>query len=469
MPLRFFLLKLTGKVPATEKLEQLRKQLNNDFELYSATEKSDELKRYMELDEIVNSEKFKAEKKKIARLKYKGSKEHIKEKKYLRLKKHKKLQVYLNVNNSSDYNRYMQFQSSDILCRYTDLKHFVSTDAFKKSKKKKDFKSSEAFESYKELESLKKNPEIVFYYQFQKSKAFKTYTKIAESDLPEQWEKLKTEVSSAEFQEQKEFLNNKNRFTLTEQYKQEQEFTELAKSKGIQTYLKYQNSNKFNEFRNFEVVLDEHFSSLNSEKWNTTHVATKDSFNASFSQFNDLQAYTTNNIETNQGLTLSVRKEEVEGIQLTQQLGFVKNSFQYSSGQINSANKVEFTDGIIEAKVNLNAVGGISQAVYLSSLTGKPHIELIGADKKLRALLHNGQTPNRLAMPGWFANEWAIYRLQKQGNQLTWSINGVELYSEKQVTNQPLFINIGASVQKEITVANTQLKVAWLRVLSPKQ
>jgi len=258
---------------------------------------------------------------------------------------------------------------------------------------------------------------------------------------------------------------NKKRFEETELHKQLTEFNALKNNELIQVFLKYEKGNLFDELKSYQVKFEDQFGQLDSSKWNTIHLNTQSTFADSYSQPNDLQAYSTQNTKFSDGLVLSIKKETAEGFQWNPQMGFVKNQFNYSSGQINSASHFEFTDGIIEAKVNINASSGLSQAIYLSSLTGTPHIELIGADKGLRALTHDSKEMKRVAFPQWFNGQWAIYRLEKNGNELIWKVNGVEVHRENITLNEPLFINIAASVQKELNASQHQLKVQWLRVL----
>ncbi len=73
---------LLGLIPSTSKIEQAEKALIAEFEKLNTFAGSDQLAKYNELNERVNSAGFTQKRKEIESLQYKNSEEYNKEKEY---------------------------------------------------------------------------------------------------------------------------------------------------------------------------------------------------------------------------------------------------------------------------------------------------------------------------------------------------------------------------------------------------
>ena len=62
MSFKIFSLQFTGKIKSTEKIEQGRAALLSDYQDFLKVEKSEELAKYLKLEEIINSNEFKCSK-----------------------------------------------------------------------------------------------------------------------------------------------------------------------------------------------------------------------------------------------------------------------------------------------------------------------------------------------------------------------------------------------------------------------
>jgi hypothetical protein len=69
-------------IPSTSKIEQAEKALINEFDKLHVFSESEVLKRYIELDGLVNSSDFVQKCKEIKSLQYKNSEEYSKEKEF---------------------------------------------------------------------------------------------------------------------------------------------------------------------------------------------------------------------------------------------------------------------------------------------------------------------------------------------------------------------------------------------------
>ena len=76
---------LLGMIPSTSKIEQAEKALITEYEKLNAFASADELARYTELNELVNSSDFIQKRKEIESLQYKNSEEYTKEKEFMAL------------------------------------------------------------------------------------------------------------------------------------------------------------------------------------------------------------------------------------------------------------------------------------------------------------------------------------------------------------------------------------------------
>ena len=96
------------KVRTTADAETLRKVFDEDYALYRKVGESDDLKRFYELDEYVNSPVFKNKRKQIEHLRYKESEYYNREKDYKKLLKAEKLKNYYLIKESQELQGYLK-------------------------------------------------------------------------------------------------------------------------------------------------------------------------------------------------------------------------------------------------------------------------------------------------------------------------------------------------------------------------
>ncbi|MFV0592771.1 MAG: hypothetical protein ACK5M7_15405 [Draconibacterium sp.] len=312
MSFKIFSFQLTGKIKPVATIEKQRAQLKADYEVFLATESSDTLKAFMELEAWANSEAFKNRKKEIEGLSYKGSKEEKEAGEFQRLKKSGPIKKYFVVEGSSDLKRFEKERDAEKLKSYYTLLDYIKEGQFEKDKKqitsqvykgsveekhqleyKKLVKSAgikaylelhgsevlkkhealantEKFNKYNQLKNasdrskedkaefrkLSGDHEIKAYFKLEKSKKLKLYKEVRGSHDLKRYEELKALVDSKEFREKETFLKDKQKFEKSEAYKKQTEFKKLASDDTVKFVLKYEKSALYKNYLDVKDSFD---------------------------------------------------------------------------------------------------------------------------------------------------------------------------------------------------------------------
>ena len=172
MSFKLFTLQAFGKLKSTEKIESERNALLIDYAEFLNVEGSEELKEYITLESLVNSEAFKNRKKDIQDLQFKGSHEQKDLLEFQKLAKSKKIKLYLQTSTSSELKRFETLKDSDIVKEYYVLKYYMEDGEFQKDKREvnsKIFKGSPQEGHLKEFKALKKNKGLKAYFKLNES------------------------------------------------------------------------------------------------------------------------------------------------------------------------------------------------------------------------------------------------------------------------------------------------------------
>lgn len=235
---------LLGLIPSTSKIEQAEKALIAEFEKLNAFAGSDQLAKYIELNERVNSAGFTQKRKEIESLRYKNSEEFSKEKEFLSLQKAKDIVLYFKTVSGSELRRFREMDGSDKIMEYETLEKFIRSSEFREKQKMKPvtFKDTDEYKKLLEYNSLKSDPEI---------KGFlKTGIKEGEnkSKTVLRYEELDALIKSSVF------IAIKNMkpvtFKDTEEYKKLLEYNRLKGSAEIKEFYKFKSSKEYANFLN---------------------------------------------------------------------------------------------------------------------------------------------------------------------------------------------------------------------------
>ncbi len=137
----------------------------------------------------------------------------------------------------SDLYRIKTVQSSNQLNRYTELKAFIESPAFKEVKHSLallTYKGSPEFIAENRLASLRKNSDIKKYFSFKDSVAYLSYLKVQGSQKLSRYEELNKSIHSTDFIFRKKTYNVKN----TEEYLVFAEYKQLCKLSDVKKYQK---------------------------------------------------------------------------------------------------------------------------------------------------------------------------------------------------------------------------------------
>ena len=250
----------------TYEAETFRAVFREDEELFLRVEKGEELKRYRELEEYVNSAQFKERRKEIEQLSYKDSEYYKAERQYKALLKVRKLQSYLLIADSEELKGYERVKALPEYQEYQKLKVMVMSAGFDKK--------LHAVE-YKAYQEIIRQPKIAALIKLEKLRRFKEYREVKDTDLPQKFTHLETYIRSEEFKRNRAYLLNKNRYQTTEDYQLLCEFDALKKRPEIAKYILLAQDPYFNSMRRWQLVFEDDFNQgrLDETKWITRYYA----------------------------------------------------------------------------------------------------------------------------------------------------------------------------------------------------
>ena len=150
--MNLFWKKLFGKLQSTEKYEEEKKRLFEDFNRYAAVRESDLMKEYNELISKVNTPDFKANEKALTTRKYKDTEEY---------RDMTKFQEYQKLEEKS------KLKGDSIIKEYEALKVKVNSADFKKRNdfwsNPKRYETTEEFKLEQRVAQIEKDPDYLFF------------------------------------------------------------------------------------------------------------------------------------------------------------------------------------------------------------------------------------------------------------------------------------------------------------------
>ncbi|MCF6358157.1 MAG: hypothetical protein L3J54_10165 [Draconibacterium sp.] len=312
MSFKIFSLQLLGKIKPVEIIEIQREKLQIDFDEFQEVEKSDELKKYLELEELINSAAFKSKKAEIKGLHFKGSREFNQLREFNRLKKALNIKRYFKIANSNDLGKFDDLKEADKLNEYYKLVEYVKEGQFQKEKreiKSQVFKGSveekhwlefkklnkspgikaylelngsevlkkhEAFanseklkgfvtlrnapdkdkQKRKECKMLRRDSEIKAYFRYEKSKKLKFYRETVGSHDLKKYSELKDYIEKEDYKKREVFLKDKKKFEKSEAYKKYKKYKQLASDEEVKFVLKFERSSLYKNYLDVKDSFD---------------------------------------------------------------------------------------------------------------------------------------------------------------------------------------------------------------------
>jgi hypothetical protein len=289
MSFKIFTLQFLGKIKSVETIENQRKKLLGDFVEFQKIQSSEELKKFLEMQEWVNSDTFKKKKDEIEGVQFKGSSVFKQEKELTGLKKNSKIKRYFKIADSTDLKKYADLRNSDKLNEYYKLQEYIKEGQYEKERREIkahifkgsveekhwiDFKKLEklaAIKAYNELnesdilkkheafagseklkeflklrnapdkdkqkkkkcKQLTRDPEIRAYFKFEKNRKLKLYRETVGSHNLKKYNELKIYIGTEAYKKREVYLKDKKKFETSEAYKKQQQYKELAADSDV--------------------------------------------------------------------------------------------------------------------------------------------------------------------------------------------------------------------------------------------
>ncbi len=252
-----------GFLPKTEKIENNRIQLEEEFEKLNKFRESELLSEFTELDSYINSNDFIEFKKNTLALDFKKTEEYNKEKKYAKLKKHKGIINYFSVLESNDYKQYLTTEESTLLAEYQNLNSVVTSTEHSSKKSELAGNLTEELQKDKDYQKLKKSKKFKTYFSTLNSSQLGVYNELNDSDELNEFIELAELIKSNKLKDFKISLKAE----LKKEKNKTKELTALKKHADVKNYNKAEN--KENIQKPGKVIeLEEISAYLNSSEYN---------------------------------------------------------------------------------------------------------------------------------------------------------------------------------------------------------
>jgi hypothetical protein len=440
--MNLFWKKLFGSLQSTHSIEQKETGIRQAIQRYTDIKGSDSFKRYLELQNIVQSAPFQSRKKECTSGNIRKMKHYAEWERFTQIDKDKNLKRYLASEASSALKNYLDFKASPEYTRLAIPAEVAKSDALKRYK------------------SFERSAEYQNYLKYHNSFAVKEYTKLREV------------VATPEFKQEKAFWEDKNRWTKTDEYQLEREYFSLKAREDVQFFEKNVQLSKGQTMR--QIIFEENFEDgvLNTAKWYPGLYQGQKLMDKTYSFANEKQANSgeSNIVMLGSALSIATRPDRLTARAWTPSKGFSEKEFYYSSAVVNGSQAVNMKGGMISAKIKIAGDKEISHALWLTGKQQTPHINLFYFDgKKLKVgnyWNNNGALGSKEeVISGINPNNYYIYSLEWTATELIWRINNVEvLRSKKGVPQEELFPVFNSFISEKQAGGSGELIIDWIRV-----
>lgn len=478
--IRLTTLKLFGRFPKTQEFEKKQNDLRIEYDEFINFSKSEEYKTFLELQNFAKSEEPEKTRQELGALKFQGSEEQKLELELKLLSKKKAIRNYVRVKSSEKVELYKRVDLSGKPQKYEELKQFVQSVGYKSQRKEHKKNNSEEYQKEIEFNSFKKDDELKQYLKLKGWKPLQDFLRLENSEEISRYYELGKLLSTKEFAEKKEYLLSKNKFEQTDAYQKLKEYETLRKSEKITWFTSLNNTHKFDEIKKWKATFSDDFSSnkLDTNKWITQYFWGKTLLENGYSLAGDKHTYTNgNNIDvSNNSLKIVTRKEKAEGLAWDKRFGFIPQTFDYTSGIINTGQSFRQLYGKFEAKVKFTMAPNVFHAFWLVGDTMLPHIDVIrqsGGNKpnvQGSMFWQNGQKkPNsfKASLNGFnFSDGFYILSIEWTPNKLEWKINGVTYaQTTSNIPQNPAYLVFSSGVKGDRAdgMLPANLEVGWVR------
>jgi hypothetical protein len=435
--MNLFFKKIFGKFENTEKMEAKEKLLIIDWQRYKKFAESDTYKKYQQLFEIVKSANFKEHKKTLKTRKYKDTQEYLDMAELRKLDSNKKMKEYYKTLNCKELSAFLNFKATD--------------DYLKLGNK---------FE-------VKKSPTLREFKIFEKSKAYKNYIRFHNSTPVSEYERLNKKIATEEFKKANAFWADNNRWEKTEEAAVERAYFKIVDSEEGKFFFAT-DPKKFEEIEKMQLIAKDNFrwKNLSESNWQAGFYYSNENLKNVHSFLHELQANTGGkNIVIGNTLSIFTRHQQTKAAAWDTAKGFVEKKYNFSSDIINGHRFIEQPFEMIRAKIRFE--GKPTHAFWLSTGEKLPHINIAktnGSTVEVGVFDSEGRYSST-KISGLNLNDYHIFALYWQNDELVWKINNLEVFRTKHRLHfQNLFPVFNSFIDSKKQASEGKLQVEWIEV-----
>lgn len=457
-------------IRSTHEAETLRNVFRDNCEIFAKVGKSEDLKRFRELEEYVTSSVFRSRRKEIEQLSYKNSEYYTAEKNYKALLKSDKLRAFYLIRGSQELGGYMKVRESELYREYIKYRVIVKSQEFDKK-----IHAAEYAAYKKLLTDLKLRAAL----KLEKNRKFRYYSEIKDTKLPEEFERLAAFIKTDEFKQNRTYLLNKKRYLTTDDYKLLCEYETLKKRPDLVKYFALKEDPFFNNMMKWEPVFEDNFNNgrLDNGRWITRYYAGERFLNDTYGVGNDVQLFTADNVSFNENaVCLNFRKESIIGKYWDQNLGIKERKYDYTSAILSTATSFRQAYGKFEAKIKLNR-SAVNQCFWMKGDTELPHINILKSGLDGVCM---GNCFSRHTKPGHslqnicdlkLASDYYIFTLEWTKEKMVWRINDYVVKEvHENIPDIPMYIlfSLGSTENPSDKYVPSKMDIDWIRVYKVK-
>jgi hypothetical protein len=467
-----------SRFPSTAKYEALQQRMLSDFKRFKEYETSIVYQRYCELDTLTHSGDFEKRVAKLKNEKFSESEAYRHFKSFLSLKKAKDIQTYLQFVSSGKAAKLDELVISPVYLEFKELEMIVHSAAFLQAKKGKGFKQSDEAGQLNRYKQLLRNSDVRFVSKTLQSSEYKMYTSVSNSARLAEYQKLDNYVSSQEFIDLKNFLEDKKRFFKSDEYRLLEEFSEIEKSDDHKWFIQTKKNYPFAEIEKLQLSFEDDFDvqKLDSSRWITGYYWGKALLNDNYVLAGEKQFFSDKNIQSRDSVVrLATRQEACKGKIWDSERGFIPADFNYSSAIINTGHSFRQQYGRFEVKAKLKTVPGVYHAFWMLGEKSAPQITIFKTNSKSSkhfdcgTFADSGKGNTRksatLVKGVAFDDDFHVFTLDWMPGKLIWKINGeIVCQQTSDVPDQPMYIALSSHVvNDQVMNLPVEMEIDWVR------
>ncbi len=465
-----------GSVEEKHLIDFKKLDKSSGIKAYKVLHESADLKKHIDFG---NSEKLAT----FLAFKNATDRDKEKQKQFKSLRNDREIKAYFKFEKAKKLRLYRETVDSHELKRYDELKTYVETDDFKKRetylKDKKKFEKSDAYQQQQKFKNLAADADVKFVLKFEKSTLYKNYLDVKDSFDLKRYFELEEIINSEEFKAQKAYLEDKKKWEKSDEFAKQQDYLKQKEIPHIKNYFKYKSSSDFDFLKNWEITFEDDFSGnkLDEGKWSNVSFLANKLLGDNYLMPGDLHVFMNGkNIKTGGKLSIVVKKDKAMGKVWQMPAGFIPTEFEYTTDLVSTGENFWQEDGIFEAKIKFNPVKQVVSSVYLSGENNTPRINLMEMGTKnsvgISKLNNNKKIEtNGLDIANLKSGKSYIFAVEKNGNNLSWKINEVEVFASTDSTmNFPLQLTASSIVVHDVPAANLPyaFEIDWVKCYRKK-